>query len=128
MADRRTEADGVRAEEASPSAPQSFRAVILKAGTNPYVEVPPEVSRAFAGWAHAGRVAVSGRLNTTPLRATLVPAGGGRHRLFVNSGLRAAADVGPGDRADLEFGHLGEAEKEKGSPGAMQKVSGGGPD
>jgi hypothetical protein len=71
--------------------------MIQRLGPNPYVDVPARLSRAFAPHARAGRIAVRGTLNATPFRATLIPARRGRHRLFVNGGLRAAAGVAVGD-------------------------------
>lgn len=85
------------------SGPRRFRATIRKLGPNPYVEVPERVSAAFAPWARAGRISVEGRLGRIPFRATLVPAGKGRHRLFVNGGMRSAAGVGVGDTVVFEL-------------------------
>jgi hypothetical protein len=82
---------------------QTFRARILKAGVNPYVEVPARVTRALAGHARRGRVRVEGRLQPArgrggaPLIATLVPVANGRQRLYVHGGMRAAAGVAAGD-------------------------------
>jgi hypothetical protein len=77
--------------------PASFRATIKRQGLNPYVDVPARVSRLFARLARAGRIAYEGTMNGTPIRGTLVPVGGSRHRLFVNGGMRSAAGVGVGD-------------------------------
>lgn len=76
---------------------QEFAATIKKQGPNPYVDIPETVSRAFARHALAGRVRVSGALNGSPIQATLIPVGKGRHRLYVNGGMRSAAGVGAGD-------------------------------
>lgn len=76
---------------------QRFRAVIRKQGPNPYVDVPPPVSRAFSAWQRDGRICVVGRLNRAEIRATLVPIGRKGHRLYVNGGMRAAAGVAVGD-------------------------------
>jgi hypothetical protein len=70
---------------------------------NPYVDVPSVVSRAFAGYARAGRIAVSGTLNGEDIRATLIPIRNGGHRLFVNGGMRAATGVRVGDRVTFEL-------------------------
>ncbi len=75
--------------------------MIQKQGPNPYVDIPERVSRAFASQARAGRITVVGRLNRTPIQATLVPVGKGRHRLYVNGGMRSAAAVGVGDSVSL---------------------------
>ncbi len=80
---------------------ERFRATILKLGPNPYVDVPSRLSRAFASYARAGRITVHGRLNRTPIQATLIPARLGRYRLFINGGMRAAAGVSIGDRVSL---------------------------
>lgn len=89
-----------------------FRGRIDQAGVNPYVDVPQRVSRAFAPWARGGRVRVAGTLNGVPVRATLVPVGQGRHRLYVNGGMRAAAGVGVGDLVSLVLRPTGPDEVE----------------
>lgn len=76
---------------------QQFRAEICRQGPNPYVDVPARVTSALAEQATAGRVPVEGTIAGAPFRATLVPVGGGRQRLYVNGGMRAAAGVGVGD-------------------------------
>lgn len=80
-----------------------FRARIGKQGPNLYVDVPAGVSRAFANFARNGRITFEGRLNKTPIRGTLIPIGHGKHRLYVNSGMRAAAGVGVDDTAWFEL-------------------------
>ena len=79
------------------SRPQRFRAKIRKLDTNPYVDVPESVSRAFAGFAVAGRISFEGMLKGATVRGTLVPVKGGGHRLYVNGGMRSAAGVDVGD-------------------------------
>lgn len=69
---------------------RSFRAVVGKDGPNPFVDVPPAVSRAFAAFAERGRVRVAGTIRGHPLHATLVPKAGGTHRLYVSGGMRAS--------------------------------------
>jgi len=71
-----------------------FTAKIEIAGINPYVAVPTDVSRALA---KRGHVPVKGSVNGFPIRATLVPTGGGRHRLYINGEMRKGAGVGVGD-------------------------------
>lgn len=71
--------------------------------SSPFVEVPPRVSHALRRFARAGRIAVVGALNGVPMRATLVPVAGGRHRLYVNGGMRAAARVGVGDTVRFDL-------------------------
>lgn len=74
-----------------------FRATIHRQGPNPYVDVPQAVSRAFATFARAGRISFEGALERAPIRGMLIPVGGGRHRLFVNGGMRSAAGVAVGN-------------------------------
>ena len=79
-----------------------FRARIRLLGLNPHVDVPGSVSRAFAAYARAGRIRYEGKLEGTPIRGTLIPARRGRHRLFVNGGMRNAAGVEVGRVATFE--------------------------
>lgn len=85
------------------SSARRFRATVRRQGVNPYVDVPPRVSRAFAPYARGGRISVRGTLNGKEVRATLIPVGGGHHRLFVNGGMRAATGVGAGDTVSFEL-------------------------
>lgn len=71
---------------------------MYKLGINPCVDVPGEVSQAFA---KRGYIPVQGTLNGSPIRATLVPMGGGRHRLFLNGEMRKQAKVTVGDQVSL---------------------------
>lgn len=73
---------------------QTFSAKIYKLGINPCVDVPEHVSQAFE---RKGYVPVKGKLNDEPIRATLVPIGEGRHRLFINGDMRKRAQVDVGD-------------------------------
>lgn len=79
---------------------QDFSAIIYKLGINPCVDVPPRVSQAFG---KRGYVPVSGTLNSEPIRATLVPKGEGRHRLFINGDMRQRAAVDVGNRVQLSL-------------------------
>jgi hypothetical protein len=79
---------------------QRFSARIYKLGINPCVDVPARVSQAFG---ERGYVPVKGTLNGHPIRATLVPKGAGRHRLFINGEMRRQAGVDTGDRIQLEL-------------------------
>jgi hypothetical protein len=84
-----------------------FRARLDSVGVNRCVDVPEGVSRALGG---ATRIPVAGEVGGRPLRTTLVPRGGGRHRLFVHSRIwrELGADRGslvdvvlrPDDRAE----------------------------
>jgi hypothetical protein len=78
--------------------PCEFSATIRKAGINPYVGVPKQVSTFFG---KRGNIPVHGILNGMAIRATLVPVGGGRHRLYVNGDMRKKANVKVGDRIQL---------------------------
>ncbi len=77
---------------------EHFSARVYKLGINPCVDVPGEVSQAFA---KRGYIPVRGALNGSPIRATLVPMGGGRHRLFLNGEMRKQAKVTVGDQVSL---------------------------
>ena len=79
-----------------------FKATVRKLGINPVVDVPARVSQRLQGHAKAGRIRVQGTLNGSPILATLVPAGGGRHRLFINAGMRRATGLQVGDSACVE--------------------------
>jgi hypothetical protein len=72
----------------------AFSARIRNIGINPCVAVPRRVSDAFG---KRGPVPVRGTLDGHAIRATLVPIGGGRHRLYINGFMRKAAGVGVGD-------------------------------
>jgi hypothetical protein len=80
-----------------------IRAQRSSGASNPYVEIPERVSRAFASFVEGGRITVDGTLNAVSIRGTLVPVGRGRHRLYINGGMRAAAGVGVGDRVSLRL-------------------------
>ena len=79
---------------------QTFKAKIYKIGINPYVRVPKRVSKAFN---IRGNIPVMGKLNNLPIRATLVPIGGGRHRLYINGAMRKRATVDVGDTVHLQL-------------------------
>ena len=77
-----------------------FSAVIYKHGINPCVDVPERVSQAFQ---RKGTIPVRGALNNHPFRATLVPTGKGRYRLFINGTMRRQAGVDVGDEIKVEL-------------------------
>ena len=77
-----------------------FSATINKIAINPYVEVPECVSQYFAV---RGFIRVTGTLNGIAIRATLVLAGNGRHRLYVNGEMRKKAKVKVGDIVNLSL-------------------------
>jgi len=66
---------------------------------NVAMDVPANVSLAFG---LGGNVAVAGTADGHPIQATLVPMGGGRHRLFLNQKVRTAIGKGPGDDVEIE--------------------------
>jgi hypothetical protein len=77
----------------------SFCAKLVRVGTRYGVDVPPAVSRVVG----RARVPVEVRVEGgAPFRATLIPAGGGRHRVFFNGKVRAAAGLSVGDRAAVQ--------------------------
>ncbi len=85
----------VRIPPSPPERARWFSATIYKIGINPCVDVPARISRAFGT---RGYVPVAGTINRFPFRATLVPTGGGRHRLYVNGEMRQGAGIGIGNR------------------------------
>lgn len=80
---------------------QVFTARIYKVDINPCVDVPARVSRTFVP--RRGYVPVEGDVEGFPIRATLVPLGGGRHRLFLNGQMRQGAGVDTGDRVRVRI-------------------------
>ena len=80
--------------------PERFTATIYMIGVNFAVDIPREVSEAFG---KRGNVPVSGTINGSPLRATFVPVGGGRHRLFLNGVTRKALGIGEGDAVEFSL-------------------------
>lgn len=81
-----------------PSTAPPFEAPLEAVGVNVIVSVPPEVS----GWfADRGHVAVQGLVDDVGIEATLVPAGDGRHRLYLNREMRGAAGLDVGDVAQV---------------------------
>jgi hypothetical protein len=80
------------------AAPVSFTATIYKLGTNPCVDVPERVSKAFG---RRGSVPVEATLHEHTFRVTLVPRGGGQHRLLINGEMRKAAGVDTGDTVHI---------------------------
>jgi len=77
-----------------------FKATVYEHGVNPRVDVPEEISRAFGD---KGYVAVRGTMNGVGIRATMVPAGGGRHVLHLNTQMRLRAGVNVGDMVEFSL-------------------------
>ena len=67
---------------------------------NVALDVPAEVSDAFG---LRGHVPVVGTADGAELIATLVPVGGGRHRLFLNGAVRNAIGKGAGDPVEIRI-------------------------
>jgi uncharacterized protein DUF1905 len=79
----------------------TFSAIVRTGPRNPYIDVPAEVTAAFAALARSGRVPVAGTLEGASVRGTLMPMRGGSQRLYLPGGLRAAAGVEVGDTVAL---------------------------
>jgi len=73
-----------------------FQATIYQRGASARIDVPEKVTTAFAD---TGYVPVRGTMNGAGIRATLMPAGGGRHVLNINVEMRDRAGVNVGDTA-----------------------------
>jgi hypothetical protein len=71
-----------------------FRGTLYRLGTNCCVDVPRRISTALGG---AFRIAVRGTMGGTSFRSTLVPRGGGRHRLFVSARAWRTVGLSEGD-------------------------------
>lgn len=67
---------------------------------NVALDVPASVSEAFGV---RGHVPVVGTADGADLIATLVPMGGGRHRLFLNGAIRAAIGKRAGDAVEIRI-------------------------
>ena len=77
-----------------------FRGVLYAVGVNRCVNVPPEVSKALGGETH---IRVKGTVGGESFRSNLAPRGGGKHRLFVHSGIWRMLGVDVGDVVDVEI-------------------------
>lgn len=75
-----------------------FRSTLRSEGINVVVSVPESVSTWFG---EVGHVAVLGLIDSVGVTATLVPAGGGRHKLYLNKEMRSAAGLEVGDEPDV---------------------------
>jgi hypothetical protein len=90
-----------RAMTAKKAGRYAFEAKLTRFGSLYGVEVPAAVSRAVGA---RGYVPVAGTANgATPFRATLIPRGGGRHRIWLNGEVRSAARIVRGDRVSIEL-------------------------
>jgi hypothetical protein len=77
---------------------RSFHGEVTRQGVTYAVAVPSDVSIAFGA---KGHIPVVGTIDGHPLRATMVPAGGGRHRILLNAEVRTALQVRAGDTVSL---------------------------
>jgi hypothetical protein len=95
---------------------RQFLATIYRIWMMRHVDVPEEIARALAKEIKASSHAGAGRKKTKPKyipvvaivngkssRTTLVPAGGGRYRLQINTALRKAAHADVGDVIGVEL-------------------------
>ncbi|MFQ6001796.1 MAG: YdeI/OmpD-associated family protein [Anaerolineae bacterium] len=80
--------------------PLPFRARIYKVGINRCVDVPERVSSSLGQDTH---VPVKGWVEGEPMRSTLVPRGGGRHRLFIHSRIWRKLGVDTGDVVEVSL-------------------------
>lgn len=77
-----------------------FQATIYRIWMMRHVDVPEEIGRALEKESRKKKhIPVVATVNTRSVRTTLVPAGGGRYRLQVNTALRKAA--GGADAGDM---------------------------
>ena len=83
-----------------PIAPQEFTATIYRVGINFCVDLPRRVDSTFG---QRGYVPVVLVIDGESACTTLTPRGGGRHRLFINGKVRAAAGIGDGDRVAVSL-------------------------
>jgi hypothetical protein len=84
-------------ERPSTTAPE-FSAAAYALGINVALDVPEEVTVWFGSTRH---VPVCGLLDGTGIRATLVPTGDGKHRLFLNAEMRSACGIAVGDACSV---------------------------
>jgi hypothetical protein len=101
---------------------REFSAKIKKVGINPYVDPPLRVSRAFK---IRGYIPVKGTINGKSFTQTLVPIGGGTHRLFINGGMRTSAKVDVGSRITVTLRINAKVRKEPMPAGRPTRTIGG---
>ena len=88
---------------------------------NVALDVPASVSDAFG---LRGHVPVVGTADGAELTATLVPVGGGRHRLFLNSAVRGAIGKGAGDSVEIRI-RLDRSDRTPETPSDLQEALAG---
>lgn len=75
-----------------------FVSTLRPEGINFVVGVPESVSRWFGT---SGHIPVLGLLGPIGISATLVPVGGGQHKLYLNEQMRSVAGLDSGDRVEI---------------------------
>jgi hypothetical protein len=93
-----------------------FKARIRKVGINPCVDPPARVTAVFG---IRGYVPVRGTVNGKRFTQTLVPIGGGRHRLFINGPMMKAARLDVGDTVAVSM-RIDRASREVPMPSKMK--------
>ncbi|MGC2333737.1 MAG: YdeI/OmpD-associated family protein [Candidatus Acidiferrales bacterium] len=89
---------------AGKSNPRRFLATIYKVWLMRHVDVPEEIGRALERESgKKNHIPVVAIVNGKPARVTLVPAGGGRYRLHLNTALRKAARADAGEVVSVEL-------------------------
>jgi hypothetical protein len=84
--------------------PRRFQATIYKTWMMRHVDVPDEISRRLEKESGKKRyIPVIAIVNGRSVRTTIVPAGGRRYRLTLNTTLRKAARVDVGDLVGVEL-------------------------
>jgi len=76
----------------------TFEAVIYQIGINRCVDIPESLSNSMSS---SGFVAINILLNNQKYQTTLIPRGGGRHRLFLNSTVRKMLYADTGDKVKI---------------------------
>lgn len=103
---------------------QRFTGVLYELPTNyshimnVALDVPAAASEAFGV---RGHVPVVGTADGVELTATLVPVGGGRHRLFLNAAVRGAIGKGAGDPVEIRV-RLDRSDRMPETPSDLQEV------
>ena len=77
-----------------------FRVKLYAIGVNRCVDIPREVTDALGGETH---IRVKGTVGGETFRSNLAPRGGGKHRLFVHSGIWRKLSIDVGDVVDVEI-------------------------
>jgi len=87
-----------------PSPEHKFQAVIYRIWMMRHIDVPTEIARALGkSTKNKKYIPVVAIVNGQSARTTLVPAGGGRFRMQLNTALRKAAHVDTGDLVGIEL-------------------------